>query len=73
MSKPTNAAQNVFNKLDGLLEYAASPPAAFHVYPQQAKAVINSRKRNMKPMDTPEYLDFSSYKNIPVIVLGGQI
>ena len=71
--RPTKAAQKVFDQLDDFLDYAARLPAALHVYPRQAKAVINSRKRNKKPTDTQEYLGFSSCRNIPVIVLGGQI
>ena len=68
--KPTAAETRVLEKIDKYLEVSGEPPPRIRISKKGAAAVVRSRKRQKGPSLTPEYSQFKTYKNIPVIING---
>lgn len=68
--EPLKAETDVLSEIDKYLGGFANPPPAIHVSQKQAADVVRSRKRCKEPRDTDDYLNFTTYKDINIIVLG---
>lgn len=69
--EPQKAEVKVLNWLDRVIaRFKGNPPDEIHVYPNQAADVRQSRGRRDETQDTDEYLNFTAYKGIKIIVLG---
>lgn len=67
--KPTAAETRVLENIDKYLgTYGEPPPARIRISKKTAATVVRSRKRQKGPSLTPEYFQFKTYKNIPVII-----
>lgn len=64
----TKAVDKILSKMAELKEYSTRPLSAIHISPDQYRTVVRDRLKNRKPTDSEEYLSFSDFEGVPVVI-----
>lgn len=67
--KPSPVETKFLALLDRYLADCKTPPFSIPVHPKQHASLVTSRNRNPGALDTSDYLKFTNYKCIPIVII----